>query len=288
MSDAHSTPGIDIAYCWDLPESPGDGLPRLRDYGFDGVELWPGAIEAHPLADWRKALDDCEMRCFQLCPYFDFVHGAQSLSRSRAELDRFLEYARALDCSRLRVFTGPTAGGDAVGGSQATPEQWSSAIAGLREFCDIAAKDGVELCLECHEGMLMEDSAGALRLLSGVKRENLTTNLQIPLHREEWRVSVDALGRFTTHMHIHNWADSASAGNFGGELTYISEGYFDWHPVLDALVRGHGRNLCLGVEHSRHGGKHESWETIRRDGPFLVGLRERVLGSLDAHPDPVA
>ena len=264
-------PGIDLAFCWDFEDSaPEEGLRRLQDCGFDGVELWPRWIDDFGIVAWGEALRATGMRCFQLCPYFDFVHGPEELARSRDALERFLRYAAVLGCTRLRTFTGPVPPApQAVDSRQAGPAQWEAAIRGLREFCDRAGEQGVELCLECHEGMLMEDTPGALRLLTGVDRPNLTANLQIPLRDEDWQTTISALGRYTTHIHIHNWHGAMTMDH----LTFVSEGDFDWRPVVEALVRQEGRRVCLSIEHPRHNGRHSSWETARRDGPFLGALR---------------
>ena len=51
----------------------------------------------------------------------------------------------------------------------------------------------------------MENSVSALRLLDAVDHPALTVNLQLPLLAEPWEDSVDRLGAYTTHIHIHNW-----------------------------------------------------------------------------------
>jgi sugar phosphate isomerase/epimerase len=272
-------PGIDLACCWEYGETePTEGLKRLKSLGFEGIELWPRFLEPDgaPQA-WRQALSDTGVRCAQLCPYFDFVSGPEKIEESRRQLEQFLEYSRLLSCSRLRVFTGPVPLDRAVGASRATEAQWSAAIQSLQQFCDRALDEGVELCLECHEGMLMEDSEGALRLLTGVNRPNLTTNLQIPLLNEDWKTSVRNLGATTTHLHVHNWY--GEPGDFGQSLTSLSEGSFDWQPVLTELVNKMGRRVCVSIEHLTHGGRDDPWRTAVRDGPFLTKLRKRVLGS---------
>ena len=266
-------PGIDLAFCWDFSDcSPEQGLRRLKEYGFEGVELWPRWIETFGADAWGEALRLTGMQCFQLCPYFDFVHGPEEIRQSRLELDRFLGYARTIGSRRLRVFTGPVPLDRAVDSRQAGPEQWQHAIAALQEYCDLAAADGVELCLECHEGMLMDTSEGALRLLKGVDRPNLTANLQIPLRDEDWRETVESLGPYTSHIHMHNWHGEWLMSN----LTFISEGDFDWTPLLRLLTQQHHRRVCLSIEHPRHTGKDDSWETARRDGPYLNALRQSL------------
>ena len=266
-------PHIDLSICWSYPDTtPEIGLPRLRECGFEGVELWPDALKAFGAERWARALAGAGMRCFQLCPYFNFMEGEPKIEASRLMLDEFLTAARVVGSHRLRVFTGPPWGAGVVGAHEATEMQWQDAIRGLQEFCDRAAGDEVELCLECHEGSLMEDSPNALRLLHAVNRPNLTANLQLPLRNEDWRVSLQEMGRYTTHIHIHNWTRSLGQG----DLTFLGEGAFDWTPVVRHIAVACGQPLCLSVEHINHGGRDDPWEVARRDGPFLQRLRARV------------
>lgn len=272
--------GIDIGFCWDQGEClPEEGLHRLKSCGFEGIELWGRWIDRFGLDQWAIALKATGMNCFQLCPYFDLVHGLEGIERSRIELDLYLGYARALNCSRLRTFTGPVppegrAPGDgAINGREASEDQWREAIISLCQFCDLAAEQHVELCLECHEGMLSEDSSGTIRLLSEVRRSNLTVNLQLPLRNEEWEKSIEILGMHTTHMHVHNWQGARDMGH----LTFLSEGEFDWFPVLERLVCGLGRRVCASIEHADHIGKRSPWESAERDGAYLQALRSRVM-----------
>jgi sugar phosphate isomerase/epimerase len=199
--------------------------------------------------------------------------GESTIAQSREILAKFLADARRVDCHRLRVFTGPPWGAGVVGAHEATDRQWQDAIRSLREFCDVAALQQVELCLECHEGSLMEDSPSALRLLRGVDRPNLTTNLQLPFVNEDWKVSVESLAATTTHIHIHNW----TKGLGEGDLTFLGEGAFDWKPVVSRLAKNGRDSLTLSVEHVDHGGRHDPWETARRDGLYLNELRASVL-----------
>ncbi len=264
------TGSLDLAFCLGRPEdTTDDRLALLRSAGFDGVELWPAPLAARSLAEWAAALDDAGLRVLQLCPYFDFVHGPQACEASRETLEHFLSAARALNCRRLRVFTGPPWGEGVVGAEHATEEQWRSAIEMLQEFCDRAAVDQVELCLEVHEGSLAENGRTTRRLLDGVNRPNLTVNLQLPLHEEPWEDSLRLLGASTTHIHMHNWEAD-------GGLTWLDDGIFDWQPVLETLVHDLGRDLCLSVEHPDHNRGDDPWETARRDGAFLNELRANL------------
>ncbi len=278
MMRAMISAAIQIGFCWGFRDAtPEEGLPRLRGHGFEGIELWPDPLKQFGVQRWAAALQEAGMRCFQLCPYFDFVHGPGKIEASRQMVREYLDFARVLDCHRLRVFTGPPWGEGVVGARAASEEQWQATITELRSFCDVAGKEGVELCLECHEGSLMEDSVSALRLLRAVDRLNLTTNLQLPLVGEDWRTSLNNLGPFTTHIHIHNWAKEMVDVS-RAELTFLDAGIFDWLPVVRHIVKDCGRSVCLSVEHADHAGRHEAWETARRDGPYLQRLRSSVTG----------
>jgi sugar phosphate isomerase/epimerase len=252
-------------------------LSRLRAQGFDGIELWPDPLRKFGPGRWAAALQAANLSCLQLCPYFDFVHGPDKIAASRLLLREYLDYARLLGCRRLRVFTGPPWGEGVIGARVASATQWAAAITELRAFCDIAAREDVELCLECHEGSLMEDSVSALRLLEAVSRPNLTTNLQLPLVGEPWQFSLQNLAPYTSHIHIHNW-EKEMVDVSRATLTFLDAGIFDWVPVVRKIVLDCGRSLCLSVEHTDHGGRHDPWETACRDGPYLQRLRREILG----------
>lgn len=272
---------VDLGICWGVPDKPvEEGLETLKKVGFDGIELWPVELWRHGAQAWANALNSAGLRCFQLCPYFNFVSGEKAIADSYKQLEQFVGAARILKCGRLRVFTGPPWGEGVVGSREATPSQWESAISHLQKFCDIANLDGIELCLECHDGSLMDDSNGALRLLQGVARKNLSINLQLPFVGEAWHVSVDRLAAYTRHIHIHNWTESLGVGN----ITFLDAGRFNWFPVLERLEERGCESVCLSVEHITHDGRDSAMDTARRDGPFLTLMRERFLNLVGPLP----
>ena len=165
----------------------------------------------------------------------------------------------------------PPWGPHQVRAAAASEAVWTEAASALAEYADMAAGQGVELCLECHEGSLMEDAATTRRLLDAVNRPNLTVNLQLPLVDEGWERSVAALGRHTTHIHIHNWTEGLGRG----ALTGVGQGVFDWRPVLVALA-ALGSHPVLSLEHLDHGGRDDPWVTAATDAPVLKRLVEEV------------
>jgi len=250
-------PGIDISFCWALGDpDPLDGLAFLRDCGFEGIELWPDSLDLHGPAAWGQALRNSGMRAFQLCPYFNFMEGPAKLPQAASSSTASLPRAH-MDCRRLRVFTGPPWGDGVVGAKDATATQWADATNGLREYCDIAARHSIELCLECHVGSLMEDSPNALRLLQWGRPSKPDSKPSVPFDGETWQQSVAALGSYTNHIHIHNWTEGLGQG----ELTNLADGAFDWEPMVTELVVGMNRHVTLSVEHANHSKGDDPRET---------------------------
>jgi 3-dehydroshikimate dehydratase len=264
---------ITIACCWVFgPETtPEDGLARLHASGFAAVELWPEALARFGAARWGRALRAAGMTCAQICPYFDVVRGNHVRTASLAQLAGAIAACESTGCRRLRVFTGPPWGDEVVGPAQATSAQWDEAGQALRHLCGLAALHGIEMCLECHGGSLMESSPSTRRLLDLVDCPNLTVNLQFPLEGETWSTSVAQLGRHTTHLHMHDWEGSIG----DGPLTFLGAGCFPWEEALRTLIPLTG-DLTCSIEHLDHGGRHDPWETVERDGPWLNALRGRL------------
>lgn len=268
---------ITLAACWSGPHNalpPEEGLPRFRDAGFAATEIWSQDLRRWGVPRWKRALAASGLRCVQLCPYLDVVHGPSAVEMGRWVVDAMLAAGEELGCRRIRVFTGPPWGRWTVGPAQADEQRWREAADGLADYCDTAARHATELCLECHDGSLMQDAVSARRLLDLVARPNLTVNLQLPFAGEDPLASAAALAPWTTHVHIHAYEQGWS-----GPLTWLSAGTTPWEPVLRLLRAEGGRDLCLSVEHPDHGAGHDAWDTLRRDGPWLHGLRARLAAS---------
>ena len=158
-----------------------------------------------------------------------------------------------------------------IGPNQADEICWREASEGLAEYCDMAMKNSTELCLECHDGSLMQDTTSTHRVINMVNRPNLTVNLQLPFLGEDPLSSAAALAPWTTHIHIH-----AYENGWSGPFTWLSSDATAWEPVLRKIRTISNRDICLSVEHPDHGLNHDSWDTLRRDGPWLHALRQRL------------
>jgi sugar phosphate isomerase/epimerase len=267
-------PAITVSTCWNFPDCPPEeGAPRLRDLGCEAVEIWSQELRRWGVRRWADALRANGLACAQLCPYLDVVHGPATIEMGRWVVAAMRDACAELGCARIRVFTGPPWGRWTVGPRQADAEQWREAAAALADYCDLVGR-GIELCLECHEGSLMEDAASARRLIDAVDRSNLSVNLQLPFAGEAPLASAGALAKWTTHIHIHAYEHGWSGG-----LRCLADGTTDWEPVLRRLFADGGRDLTLSLEHLGHGDQNDDpWRTAARDVPWLRELRERLRG----------
>jgi sugar phosphate isomerase/epimerase len=260
---------ITLASCWTFGDlDPADGLPRLRELGAEGIEIWTRDLRRWGLDHWQAGLEANGLACAQLCPYLDVVHGPATIDMGHWVLDAMLHACERLGCRRIRVFTGPPWGRWAVGPAAADQATWDEAAAALAAYCDQVGPE-IELCLECHPGSLMENAAWARRLIGRVGRPNLTVNLQLPFPGEEPLVSAALLADRCTHIHIHAYEQGWSGAN-----TWLAEGCTDWAGVLRALAGGGARELCLSLEHPDHRRGRDPWQVVARDLPWLQRLRE--------------
>jgi sugar phosphate isomerase/epimerase len=264
-----------IGFCypteWNATEIPAAML-RLKRLGYDGVEFWEQTLRNTEIDRVADALRAADIACAQLCPYFNFVDGPALWDNSLRIAEEYIGWSVRLGTPLLRVFTGKPWGDGVVGPDDATPAQWDAAIAGLQRVCDMAAPHGVRYALECHTGSLMEDTPNTLRLLDGVNRPNLGVNLQLPLKdgQEPIDVSVNALGRYTWHMHAHNFS-----AYVGGVQLPLGEGILDYPALLTRLMAD-GFDGYVSIEHATYGGKRDPWAIAAQEGAYLTHVREQL------------
>jgi 3-dehydroshikimate dehydratase len=250
-----------------------ENLRRLKALGYDGIELWEQVIDQ--VGDTEAlvaALRESGIACAQLCPYFNFVDGDAIYAATMVKARAYLDLAQQTGCTLIRVFTGKPWGEGVVGAYQATEAQWTSAIAGLQAICDMAKPLGIRYALECHTGSLMEDTPSTLRLLQGVNRPNLLLNLQLPLAdgREPIDMSLANLGRYTCHMHAHNFS-----ALIGGEQLPLAEGVIDYSDLLTRLMVM-GFDGYVSIEHATYGGKRDPWVIAEGEARYLRALQQQL------------
>lgn len=250
-----------IAFCtnvWPLEEIP-QACSKLKELGYDGVELWHQYIVSRSLEQIRHEVLDLGLEVAQVCPYFNVTGSREELEETFKLAEQYVRIARELGCKRIRVFTGN------VGATEATEEQYEQGVEGLRKICRMAPD--LMFILETHRGSLMESTASTLRLIRDVGENNLRVNLQVPMEvsGEQPYECARRIGNYVAHLHAHNWQGDVN------NLTCLSEGDYDFGAFLSILVEN-GFDGYISIEHGDHYGKDDPFEVAAREASYLKTL----------------
>lgn len=249
-----------IAYCTCV--FPFDEIPiacrKLKELGYDGVELWDQYLSVTTVENVRKDICSLGLEIAQLCPYFDVTGTKETLEQTYRIAEKYINMAHQLNCRHIRVFTG------SVSASQATEAQFEQAAVALQTICDMAPD--LLFVMELHDGSMVETADATEKMLNAVNRENLRVNLQVPLaDGEDPFTSAERLGEKTVHLHAHNWN-----GVFEN-LTYLSDGDYDFKKFI-SILRSKGFDGYVSIEHGDHYGRHDPFEVAEHEAVYLKKL----------------
>lgn len=176
-------------------------IPIIAYLGYDAIEIWGNHLHNSSLDNVNLALKKHRLAVAMVSPYFDFTAGKEKWKESLRAGDKFLETAAAVGSPNIRVFTG------VVGSGEATDEQWSAAVKGLKHICRLASSAKINLALETHPKTLVDTVESTLRLINDVAEDNLRVNLDIyhlwEVHGDPLWV-LDKLQPFVCHVHAKN------------------------------------------------------------------------------------
>jgi D-psicose/D-tagatose/L-ribulose 3-epimerase len=219
---------------WTTHISGADGslFRRIKQWGFEGVELFVSPQEPVDIPAVRQILDDLELgRAACVVPTKDsnLVSAQPEVRAQGAEfLNRCAERAAELGA---RMMCGPLyAGLGVMTGARRTEQEWEWAKAGLRAAARRAQELGVDLCIEPlnrFETYFLNTQQDAARLVREVEMPNVRVHYDtFHANIEESRPveSLRALGKELGHVHI-------SENNRGIPGT----GHVDWRGTLSTL-----------------------------------------------------
>lgn len=214
---------------------------------------WGGDVHVPP-GDLEKAMEIralTEAAGLKVAAYGSYYFLAGSASKNRHAFETILESAVALGAPLIRVWAG------AKGSDKATEEDWQIAIADSRRIGDLAAKRGLKVAYEYHQGTLTDTTHSAVRLIKSVDHAAVSSFWQPPNGAElenccEGLKQVITLNKLSSVHAFHWWPE-----------------FKDRHP-LSAGVERWKKYLALVHEHEQKTGDIERYvclEFVKDDEP---------------------
>jgi D-psicose/D-tagatose/L-ribulose 3-epimerase len=207
-------------------------LARIKEWGFDGVELFLSLDEPADIPRVRKVLSQLKLECTtcSILPREANPVSAEPEVRARGTefLKRYVERTADLGA---RLICGPlSAGLGVMTGLRRTEEEWKWAVESLQAAADHANSLGVTLAVEPlnrFETYFLNTQADAARLVRDVGAPNVKVHFDTfhaNIEEQHPADSVRALGQHLGHVHISE-NDRGIPGS----------GHNDWSGVLSAL-----------------------------------------------------
>lgn len=132
------------------------------------------------------------------CSYGTYFHIG---TNAPEELPDYIRAAKILGTNILRLWCG------SKGSEEYTPEELEVLYAQCRLLAEIAEKEGVILCMECHNGTLTDRADAAYALMQAVGSSAFRMYYQPNQFRtaEENIYYAKLLAPYTLHLHVFNW-----------------------------------------------------------------------------------
>ena len=207
-------------------------LSRIRDWGFDGVELFLSPEEPANVPAVKRMLDDLRLgrtTCSVIPREANFISPQAEVRRQGAGflqtcIERTADLGASLICGPLYAGLG------VMTGRRRTDEEWKWAVQGLHTAARRAQELGVTLCIEPlnrFETYFLNTQEDAARLVRSVQASNVKVHFDTFHANIEERhpaESLRAIAKELGHVHISE-NDRGIPGT----------GHNEWRGVLSAL-----------------------------------------------------
>ena len=201
--------------------SPEEILDAMKASGLSLIE-WGSDVHA-PCDDREKLIKLAALQkkhgicCSSYGTYFRL--GETPIER----LTQYIEAAKTLDTRILRLWCGTKSGADM------TVEAREVLLSQCKQAADIAEKNNVVLCMECHKMTFTERLEDALLLMQAVDSPNFRMYWQ-PFQwqeAEENEAYAKAIAPYCEHIHVFQWK--------GTQRFSLQEGVEEWRTYLKAF-----------------------------------------------------
>lgn len=206
--------------------TPEEILAAMKDAGLSVIE-WGSDVHCPPekaeaLAKLQKQYG---IACCSYGTYFRL--GVTPL----CELEQYIKAAKALGTDVLRLWCGDKNGEDY------TESEKKTLFAACKAAAEIAEKEGVKLCMECHNNTYTNAKESAKELLQAVDTPHFQMYWQPNQFRSEAENIAYAkqIADRTVNIHVFNWT--------GKEKYPLCDAKDIWKQYLSCF--GGGRNLLL-------------------------------------------
>ena len=219
-------------------------LPRIREWGFDGVEFGTFAFDTFPAAEAKNMLADLGLGC-TVCTA---LIGNQSLATEdagvrKATRDLLLRAIEGTAAVGAKTLAGPFC--SAVGylpGRRRTEDEWKRAVEGLQSLGDALTAHGVTLAVEPlnrFETFFLNTAADSAKLCDQVNHSQvgvLFDTFHANIEEKNLATGLADVGRHLRHVHSCE-NDRGTPGS----------GHVEW-PILFDILRKQNYNEWLVIE----------------------------------------
>lgn len=226
----------------------------VASLGFDGVEWRVTKRAPEPIKEisyWRGNRSTVDV---------DHIETSLPLARKIAEkhglempilgtylrchehemIARVMEAAAGAGCYKLRV------GAPAYDGSRPYPELYEEAVRDFAKVAQLAAKYGVQACLEMHMDIITPSAGLAHRIVSHFDPAQVGVifdpgNMVVEGY-EQYQMALELLGPYLSHVHAKNclWekvGEEDGVAQWQWKMAPVKAGQTDWRKVFSALKK---------------------------------------------------
>lgn len=207
-------------------------LPRLKERGFDGVEIVVFHLKDFPVAETRKSLEANEMQCTFCTALAPDMSGISEDPGARQRARTYLE-----DCTKLAAELGAKAFAGAfyapigyLPGRRRTEDEWKREVEFLQSLGDTLARHDVTLAIEPlnrFETFFLNTTADAVKLCEEVNHPQigvLLDTFHANIEERDVVAAVRTAGPYLKHVHTCE-NDRGTPGT----------GHVPWSGVFQAL-----------------------------------------------------
>lgn len=236
-------------------------LDVASEVGVDGVEIWgrePHISEKFDENRVRTARKMVESRGLAIPVFSSYLSFGITRPRidENIELAATLHTARCLNAPIVRVWASD------LSSTKASATVWSRTIREIQEACDQAAKLGIVLAAEMHNGSLADTGRSARRLVETVERDNFRLNFRISAHigpAEPPEERLELVLPYVVHVHAQNYARLVEGDHDTLQRAPVSSGIINYEGLIGRLIEcGYDGYVALEYAHTEGDGKKQA------------------------------